>query len=210
MNTESSPNPGVSPSSPPAPGRRGLRRAVVPLVFVGLVVAAGIVGWQFRHHVVAKNFAEVVPGKLYRSGALESGPLKRTLDRYQFRTIICLMRDGQADDPYLERERQAARDRGIRFVQIGMPGSGCGEFDDLERAAAILADDSAHPVLVHCYAGTNRTGAVVAVWRMKYGGWDIDRACEETKRYGKRNPKLEPHLRQYYQERILTSSRPAE
>lgn len=35
------------------------------------------------------------------------------------------------------------------------------------------------PVLVHCWHGSDRTGAVVAVWRMVEEGWDREAAIDE-------------------------------
>lgn len=181
--------------------------AVVAIVVASAAIVAVAVAVYGHDYVIAKRFAEVVPGHLYRSGYLERWPLERVLNRYRIRTIVCMLHY-IPDDPQQNQEREIAARKGAHIVQIGMGGDGTGDFDDLEKAAAILADASTHPVLVHCSAGVNRTGAVYAVWRMKYCGWDLPRAMAEAEYHGyspKRNPKLASHLARYYQERILTS-----
>jgi tyrosine-protein phosphatase SIW14 len=174
---------------------------VVCLAVAGLIIAAALWGHDY---VLPKRFAEVVPGHLYRSGLLEQWPLKRVIDQYQIRTIVCMLHY-DPDDARQEHEREIAAQKGVRIVQIGMGGDGLGPFEDLEKAAAVLADEAAHPVLVHCSAGVNRTGAVFALWRMKYCGWDAERAIAEAESHGKTNPKLAGHLRRYYQERIVAA-----
>ena len=73
-------------------------------------------------------------------------------------------------------------------------------------AADVLADNSNYPVLVHCAAGVNRTGAVIAAWRMKYCGWSFEDSIAEAERCGwspRRNPEMRDHLRKYRQARIV-------
>ena len=36
-----------------------------------------------------------------------------------------------------------------------------------------MDDPDSYPVLIHCNAGLNRTGVMVAVYRMEYQGWDV-------------------------------------
>lgn len=167
-----------------------------------------ITAYQLRHYVLPKRFVEVVPGQLYRSGQMKPWPMERVLDRYKIRTIVTLLEPGY-DPAWQELQTKMAEERDIRIVRIPMNSNGCGPFGDLDKAADILADESARPVLLHCAAGVCRTGSSYAVWRMKYGGWDADRAIAEARQYGKIDPGMVPHLRQYYQERIVTT-RPAE
>ncbi len=154
-----------------------------------------------RHHVLAKRFAVVVPGQLYRSGYLEQWPLARVIRKYRLKTVLTLMTN-EPDMPYQQKEEALLKREGVALVRVGMPGDGCADFDLLDRAAEAIADESRRPLLVHCAAGVCRTGAAYAAWRMKYCGWDVDQALAEAGRYGitpRRKPQLCEHLRRYYE-----------
>jgi protein-tyrosine phosphatase len=120
------------------------------------------------------------------------------------RTILTLL-DDKPDSFEQQAEKRIAQAEGVRIIRIGMPGNGCGEFDDLDRAAAAIQDEKNRPMLVHCAAGVKRTGAAYAAWRMKYCGWSLDEALAESDRAGysiRDEPELRKHLERYYEERI--------
>ena len=48
--------------------------------------------------------------------------------------------------------------------------------------AADLAENQ--PVFVHCKRGSDRTGTVIAVYRMRNDGWTDDEAIKEAKKFG--------------------------
>ena len=48
----------------------------------------------------------------------------------------------------------------------------------------VMDDPANHPVLVHCFAGIHRTGAMCAVFRMDYQGWTNDEAMSEMRTLG--------------------------
>ena len=43
----------------------------------------------------------------------------------------------------------------------------------------VLRDPANLPVLVHCYRGVHRTGSYVAVYRIEFEGWSVEKALEE-------------------------------
>ena len=47
-----------------------------------------------------------------------------------------------------------------------------------------LVDDSASPVFVHCRRGADRTGTVIACYRITHDGWSNRRALREAASYG--------------------------
>jgi protein tyrosine/serine phosphatase len=58
------------------------------------------------------------------------------------------------------------------------------EDEDVLRFLRIVTDPAQQPVLVHCRRGADRTGAMVAVYRVVVEGWSKSRAIEEMKRGG--------------------------
>ncbi|MHC4445400.1 MAG: fused DSP-PTPase phosphatase/NAD kinase-like protein [Planctomycetota bacterium] len=186
------------------------RRVIIWIVAGGMLVVLGFVIKFGRHHVIPKRFAVVEPGQLYRSGYLQQWPLQRVIDKYDFKTVLCLMND-QPDNPRQQKEDAILKREGINLIRIGMGGDGCADFDLLDRAADIIADNSVRPLLVHCAAGVHRTGASYGAWRMKYCGWSFEKALQEMEKYGynsKGKPKLREHMREYYRTRIRSNGGP--
>jgi len=187
-----------------------------PRLLVGLatVAAASAVAIKFgRWHILPKRFAIVEPGRLYRSGQLERWPYERVVKNYRIRTILSLNALPPEDRSAIV-ERQVVRRYGLRFIRLPMPGNGCGSFEALDAAAAVLADPANHPVLVHCAAGVNRTNAAIAAYRMKTQGWSFAEAMAECERYGlsrRRNPEFYRHMQAYYERlgKVRPTSRPA-
>ena len=56
--------------------------------------------------------------------------------------------------------------------------------------------ETPRPMLIHCFAGEHRTGAMVAVYRMEYNGWRNDEAIEEMTSVG--------NIRTSYAKSLLT------
>jgi protein-tyrosine phosphatase len=167
---------------------------VAAVVLVGLGVKFG------RHYVMAKRFGVVEEGEIYRSGELREWPLERVIEEYDITTILTLLQD--VPDPVQDAERRVAREKGVRLLRIGMPGDGCADYAKLDRAADILADEKLRPILVHCAAGVNRTGAVIAAWRMKHRSWSLEEAIEESREFGyplTDKPRLYEHINGYYE-----------
>jgi protein tyrosine/serine phosphatase len=44
----------------------------------------------------------------------------------------------------------------------------------------LLEDPTAGPVFVHCWRGADRTGSVIAAYRIDHDGWDNARALKEA------------------------------
>lgn len=53
------------------------------------------------------------------------------------------------------------------------------EAEDIERFFRCVMDPSRHPVLVHCQHGADRTGMMLALYRIAVQGWSKDDAIRE-------------------------------
>jgi tyrosine-protein phosphatase SIW14 len=58
------------------------------------------------------------------------------------------------------------------------------ETEDVVRAMKVILTPEYQPVFVHCQAGKDRTGLVVAVYRILVDGWSVDEAIAERKAFG--------------------------
>jgi len=74
-------------------------------------------------------------------------------------------------------DSRAFEQAGFRLYQHRMAAGSVTE-EDLRRALASIRD-APKPVLVHCWRGSDRTGAVVAAYRIAFQGWSQEQAIDE-------------------------------
>jgi tyrosine-protein phosphatase SIW14 len=86
------------------------------------------------------------------------------------------------DEHPTKMEAQAVQAAGMRYVNIPMHGVVAPSDQQIAQALALLDSDS--PVFMHCKRGADRTGTVIACYRMAHDRWDSERALKEAKSYG--------------------------
>jgi tyrosine-protein phosphatase SIW14 len=123
------------------------------------------------------NFGEVTP-HLYRS-AQPAGPALESLARRGVKTIINLRMPGDIDPA----EEVFARAHDIRYISVPMAGFSAPTDEEIARVLNLI-ERSPGPVLVHCQHGADRTGTVIAHYRITRQGWSVDAAMAEARRYG--------------------------
>ena len=82
----------------------------------------------------------------------------------------------------MEREKRAAEALGIRFVSFPLSGLRAPRDQEIAVVMKIL-ETVPKPVFVHCRKGADRTGTVIACWRICHDGWSNTRALNEAERY---------------------------
>ena len=81
-------------------------------------------------------------------------------------------------------EAQLLESLGIKYVNIPMPPMGAPSVESVRRALALLSDELDWPILVHCEHGVDRTGTLIACFRISDEGWSNQRALNEAKLRG--------------------------
>ena len=82
-----------------------------------------------------------------------------------------------------EVERQQVTKLGMRFVAI--PWNCFHPKDtDMARFLRLLRDNRGKKVFVHCQTGDDRTGMMIATYRMTEEGWTAEEAMKEMEAYG--------------------------
>ena len=123
--------------------------------------------------VAVPNLYRVEPD-LYRSA--QPGPEGfRALQQLGVRTVLDLCR-GQGDGEW-------ARGTSLRLLQVPMAAWWFRE-DPAIRALRIVADRKNRPLLIHCQQGADRTGAVLALYRVAFQGWSKEEALREMNEGG--------------------------
>ena len=124
------------------------------------------------------NFHKV-NGMVYRGAQPKSGGLE-LLRQLGIKTVVNL-RD---DDARAKQEEAEARKAGFQYFNFPFERLGRPHDKDLEQVLSIINNRSNQPVFVHCQHGADRTGVVIAVYRMTHDGWTSEQATAEAKRYG--------------------------
>jgi tyrosine-protein phosphatase SIW14 len=146
------------------------------LLAVFLALGAGL---AFAPAVDGVSNFQRVDSRVYR-GAQPAPHAFGNLARLGIRTVLDL-RDSRGQSAAEEKLVHAA---GMRFVSIPMKGLGAPTGEQVAQALAVLADDSAVPVFVHCRRGADRTGTVIACYRIAFQDWSNRQALDEAKSRG--------------------------
>ncbi len=123
------------------------------------------------------NFGVIEPGRAYRSAQLDATSLRLVLDHYGIRTIVNL-RGAAPGALWYENERRVAAEAGVRLVDIDMSAMRLPDRATLLEIYDTLRT-AEEPLLIHCQAGADRTGAVATLWRMIVLGQPRDTAARE-------------------------------
>jgi tyrosine-protein phosphatase SIW14 len=120
------------------------------------------------------NVGRVAPG-IYR-GAQPEADGYATLKKMGIRTVINLRTSMS--------EKKGVEAAGMRSIEVPMEMSRDGLKAKVDRVVALMADPANRPLFVHCRQGQDRTGIVVAAYRMKVEGWSLPEAEAEMEAFG--------------------------
>ncbi|MDT7781168.1 MAG: tyrosine-protein phosphatase [Acidobacteriota bacterium] len=124
------------------------------------------------------NFHQV-NARLYRGGQPHKGGLER-LAALGVKTVVNL-RD---DDERAREEEQEARSLGLRYFNIPVSRAGRPSHERIKELLALIDAPGNQPVFVHCKRGADRTGAVIAAYRITHDGWTGEQALDEAEAFG--------------------------
>ena len=95
------------------------------------------------------------------------------------KTIIDLRRE---DEHSTAEEAKAVAALGMNYVNVPMKGVVAPTDDQITKILSLL--DSKEPVFVHCKKGMDRTGTVIACYRIAHDRWQREQALGEAKSLG--------------------------
>lgn len=198
-------------ASPMIPSRRKIIVRVLGLA--ALLTLAGHQLWRHGHdYVFADKFYEVDAGKVYRGAWQQSWPMQRIIRDRKIKTIVALAHP--PDAPLVQKEKAMAAENHLQFFHIPIVEQQQrttpmveNVSDQLERAAAVIADPKNQPVYFHCHHGINRASMVQIAYRTMYCDWTLERATQEVAdTFGLIKVDHGPdyrHMEKFYNERVL-------
>lgn len=118
--------------------------------------------------------------RVYRGGQPADAGF-RTLAGLGVKTVIDLRR---TDEHPTLSEEHTVEALGMRYINIPMSGTAAPPASDVLRVLGLLDTGAEGPVFVHCRRGADRTGTVIACYRIWHDGWSNDKALQEARSLG--------------------------
>lgn len=181
-----------------------------PALILGIVAAVigggiGLWEWVLEERFVPKRFGVVEEAHLYRSGQISRFLIEDTLAKHEIDVVIDLTGFDE-NDPDQVTETSAIETLGIDGRRFPMRGDGTGKLENVINAVTAIHESQTRgdKVLVHCAAGTQRTGHVLSaylllvrdragseVWReMTRYDWDPDKDKEWPRMLNENMPEI--------------------
>jgi tyrosine-protein phosphatase SIW14 len=127
------------------------------------------------------NFHQV-NDRVYRGGQPTNAGFT-SLAALGVKTIIDLRPPGEHSTPAEARTVEAA---GMHYINVPMSGVATPANADISKVLALLDGSTDGPVFVHCRRGADRTGTVIACYRIEHDRWANEKALNEAKSLGMR------------------------
>ncbi|HEY5911953.1 MAG TPA: dual specificity protein phosphatase family protein [Verrucomicrobiae bacterium] len=156
------------------------------LLFVFVIANGGERGLPAREGI--GNFGKV-NDEVYRGAQPDAAGIQ-SLKRLGIKTIVCL-RTSAKD---WRKEVAEARTHGILCTNIPLSGVRRPKAEQVRQVLAAIEALPA-PVFVHCQHGCDRTGTIIACYRIRYENWSAVAALKEAELYGL--SKLERGMRDF-------------
>lgn len=179
--------------------RQRLIRLGAVLAAAGILVGGYALYKHVREEAFHLNMTVVDPGRLIRTAQPKAGDLEKIREENGLGTILCLR--GKEEDS----ARYWAREHGVEILSLDMRADDPPTDAELGLFFSIMRGDTVRlgnypeaidrvvgveegadfkfefPVLIHCQGGADRTGVMVAMYRMAFMGWDAGRAKREMR-----------------------------
>jgi tyrosine-protein phosphatase SIW14 len=130
----------------------------------------------------------------------------KALAKLGIQTVVDLQEGGSR----ATAEEKIVKAAGMRYVSVPMKGMATPSNESVGKVLALLEDSTTGPVFVHCHRGADRTGGVIACYRIEHDHWQNDRALTEARSMGMSWFQLAiQHYVQNYQPKIVNAAAPS-
>jgi len=152
------------------------RRIAIFSLTAGLTLASA---WAGSYDTNLPNFQKV-DDHVYR-GAQPTEAGFKDLAQLGTKIVVDLREVGEHSQA---EEQRIVTGLGMKYISIPMKGMSTPKDDQVAAVLALLNDTDSGPVFVHCRRGADRTGTIIAVYRIVHDRWNNKRALTEAKSYG--------------------------
>lgn len=144
---------------------------------IAFVIASGLV-FAGSETPTVTNFHQINTN-LFR-GAQPTPQEFQSLSHFGIKTVI----DLRHEEDHIRNEKKLVEAAGMRYINIPMSGFAAPSDQQIARALSIMNDPAAGPVFIHCRRGADRTGTVVACYRVSHDQWANEKALGEARSFG--------------------------
>lgn len=102
------------------------------------------------------------------------------LAKLGIKTVVDLRESGGRS----EWEQKSVEAAGMRYLSFPMAGFGAPPEEIVAKLLSLFDDGASGPVFVHCRRGADRTGTVIAIYRIVHDHWENAKALAEAKAFG--------------------------
>ena len=151
------------------------------LLVVALILLSASVSAQDATRYAELPRFQHVSERVYRGAQPRDGGLSR-LRELGINTVINL----RGTSARTRAQEAEARALGLNYFNIALPNWGRPQDARVRRILEIIAAPENGRVFIHCRSGVDRTGLIVAMYRMTNEGWNANDALAEADRDGMR------------------------
>jgi len=156
---------------------RSIKRFSV-LLLVGICLGVAAKGQTASPSKNLPNLFKI-NANLYRGGQPTEAGIE-ALAKMGVKTVI----DLRDNDERARKEENWANAAGLRFVNIPLSNWFGPKDRSIESIVKQIETSENQPVFIHCKRGADRTGTVIAVYRIAHDGWTGEQANAEAKKFG--------------------------
>jgi tyrosine-protein phosphatase SIW14 len=155
--------------------------AVAPVIYAQAQTPAAMQSaYGEKIHITGIPNAGKINEHLYR-GAQPKPAAMMELQKLGITTVVDLRRE---DNQTMDAERAQARALGLHFVNIPIGRFSSPSNSQVVQFLSLFRDHPDQTVFVHCHYGEDRTGVLVASYRMTMEHWPEQQAENEMKFFG--------------------------
>ena len=159
---------------------RSLHQAILTVAVALVLLSATASAQDATSYAELPRFQQVSE-RLYRGAQPRDGGLAK-LRELGINTVINL----RGASGRTRAQEAEARALGLKYFNVGLPNWGRPQDTRVQRILEIIAAPENGRVFVHCRTGVDRTGTIVAMYRMTHERWSSNDALAEAERNGMR------------------------
>jgi protein tyrosine phosphatase (PTP) superfamily phosphohydrolase (DUF442 family) len=181
--------------------RLGLKNRSLAVAFVAAVATFGAIGASAQIAPIGARATSItiqgvpnagsVTGNLFR-GAQPNYSAYAGLQKLGMDIVV----DLRYESSEISSEKKAVEAAGMQFVNLPWSGTGLPSREQLLTFFTLLRDNPDKKIFLHCQYGADRTGVMIALYRIAVDHWTPEQAIAEMKDFHYHSFML-PHLAKY-------------